>query len=198
MLVPGSVPQWERQPWLGCAAPEELIRPCWCSASHSAVPRRFLLLPGRSGTSGAACVRGDECSNPALKGIQGGLATDAGVQPLPARAILEELHPSAHLPFAPCIPNTFGSLTFPLALIGFPIACSLAGLGKCFSRSLTGEDGNGDVSWWRKIPRPYCMLLVLEQRRYVSLNRLVPCEMVKRMKCLSQWHPEQDCSPGGP
>lgn len=89
-------------------------------------------------------------------------------------------------------------LSFPLALMGFPIACSLAGLGKCFSRSLTGEDGDGDVSWWRKIPRPYCMLLVLEQRRYVSLNRLVPCEMVKRMKCLSQWHPEQDCSPGGP
>lgn len=112
MLVPSSVPQWERQPWLGCAAPEELIRPCWCSASHSAVPRRFLLLPGRSGTSGAACVRGVECSNPALKGIQGGLATDAGAQPLPARAILEELHPSAHLPFAPCIPNTFGSPLF--------------------------------------------------------------------------------------
>ena len=44
----------------------------------------------------------------------------------------------------------------------------------------------------------YCRLLGLEQCEYVSLHQLVPCEMEKRMKCLSQWHPEQDYGSGGP
>lgn len=79
---------------------------------------------------------------------------------------------STHCRWAILLPNTFGFPSFSLALICFPIACSLAGLGKCFSWSPTRGDGVGDIFWWRKIPCPYCRLLVQEQCEYVSLNQL--------------------------